>query len=232
MSGTVELHIAERRPFADGHAFGDVGAYERLTGRAHFAVDPRIAGATPVWSISTRRRATTAGWCEFAADFMILKPVDLQRGNRRLFYRLRQPRPQARAAILQRRAAQQRPALARARRQRIPHAARLCGRLARLGGRHAAGRRPHGAGRAGCHRQRPADHRAVRVEYIADAAGHHHVSAQRQGRGAFLSPPCRWTRATRVLTRRRYPYDHAAGPDPARPWCFARIEGGRGGETQ
>ena len=41
MSGTVELRIAERAAFAGGQEFGAAGAYERLTGRAHFAVDPR-----------------------------------------------------------------------------------------------------------------------------------------------------------------------------------------------
>jgi len=34
------LSIVERVSFAGGHEFGAVGAYERLVGRAHFAVDP------------------------------------------------------------------------------------------------------------------------------------------------------------------------------------------------
>jgi len=40
MTNRVELSISERFTFADGHAFGAVGAYERLVGRARFAVDP------------------------------------------------------------------------------------------------------------------------------------------------------------------------------------------------
>ena len=40
MTKRVELLIAERFPFAGGHEFGAVGAYERLVGRAQFAVDP------------------------------------------------------------------------------------------------------------------------------------------------------------------------------------------------
>ena len=39
MTNRVELSVAERFVFADGHQFGSVGAYERLKGRAHFAVD-------------------------------------------------------------------------------------------------------------------------------------------------------------------------------------------------
>ena len=43
MTNRVELRVDERIAFAGGHPFGDVGAYERLTGRALFAVDPRAA---------------------------------------------------------------------------------------------------------------------------------------------------------------------------------------------
>ena len=44
MTNRIELRIEERIPFAGGHGFGDVGAYERLSGRAHFAVDPHASG--------------------------------------------------------------------------------------------------------------------------------------------------------------------------------------------
>src|SRR5262245_36092720 len=37
----VALDIQRREPFADGQAFGDVGPYEKLTGVARFAVDPK-----------------------------------------------------------------------------------------------------------------------------------------------------------------------------------------------
>jgi len=40
MTNRVELSVAGRFPFADGHEFGAAGAYVRLVGRAHFAVDP------------------------------------------------------------------------------------------------------------------------------------------------------------------------------------------------
>ena len=80
--------------------FGDAGAYERISGRAHFAVDPRAA-AQARWWISTRRRSMTHGLVRFAADFMILKPREMERGNRRCILRLWQSRSQARAAVLQ-----------------------------------------------------------------------------------------------------------------------------------
>src|SRR5690242_9740310 len=36
----VTLHIQQREPYASGVTFGDVGAYEKVTGIARFAVDP------------------------------------------------------------------------------------------------------------------------------------------------------------------------------------------------
>jgi hypothetical protein len=83
--GSVSLTVAERAPFADGHAFGNAGAYERLRGRAHFAVDP---GARENAAVVDIRHAPVAtdGLIHFAADFFILKPADLARGNRRVFF--------------------------------------------------------------------------------------------------------------------------------------------------
>jgi len=77
--------IAERIPFADGHAFGDVGAYERLSGRVHFAVDPHADAQRDVVDLD-KAPVDDGGLVPFAADFMILKPRDMQRGNRRVFY--------------------------------------------------------------------------------------------------------------------------------------------------
>ena len=85
MTNRVELRIDERIAFAGGHPFGDVGAYERLTGRALFAVDPRPRRSRTWWTW-TRRRSISHGLVHFAADFMILKPIELERGNRRVFY--------------------------------------------------------------------------------------------------------------------------------------------------
>src|SRR3972149_4869819 len=37
----TRFEVTLRRPLAGGRAFGDVGRYEELVGRIHFAVDPR-----------------------------------------------------------------------------------------------------------------------------------------------------------------------------------------------
>src|SRR5262245_49214551 len=81
----ITLEVHERFRFADGAAFGTVGPYERLTGVARFAVDPGDAsqqGVTDIGLAPTDRD----GRVPFAATFSILRPVDLARGNRRLFF--------------------------------------------------------------------------------------------------------------------------------------------------
>ena len=40
MDTSVRLQLTQREPFADGMSFGEVGAYERLSGRAIFEADP------------------------------------------------------------------------------------------------------------------------------------------------------------------------------------------------
>jgi len=85
VTNLIELVITDRQPFADGRTFGDSGAYERLSGRALFAVDPLAVAQHGVVDLDKAPR-NAMGLVEFAADFMILKPLDLARGNRRVFY--------------------------------------------------------------------------------------------------------------------------------------------------
>ena len=85
MTNLIELAVTDRRPFADGHAFGATGPYERLSGRALFAVDPRAQAQAGVVDLGLAPRDAD-GLVHFAADFMILKPLDNARGNRRVFY--------------------------------------------------------------------------------------------------------------------------------------------------
>jgi hypothetical protein len=81
----VRIEIESRTPFADGTEFGEVGAYELLTGTLHFAVDPDHAAN---WRIVDLRYAprNDEGRVEFVSEFELLKPVDLARGNHRLLY--------------------------------------------------------------------------------------------------------------------------------------------------
>jgi len=85
MSNQIRLDISAREPFAAAHLFGASGAYERLKGRALFAVDPRAAANANIVDIENAPR-NADGLVEFAADILILKPVDMSRGNGRIFY--------------------------------------------------------------------------------------------------------------------------------------------------
>jgi hypothetical protein len=81
----VRLDIERREPFAGGVSFGDTGPYERLFGKAHFAIDPNEPGLPYIVDLDLAPR-NAQGLVEFSATLDIIKPVDLGRGNRRLLY--------------------------------------------------------------------------------------------------------------------------------------------------
>lgn len=84
--GAVDrIEITSRAPVAGGRAFGAVGPYEILTGRLHYLVDPGDPANQAVVDLDHAPRDAT-GRVAFAGDFMLLKPVDLARGNHRLLY--------------------------------------------------------------------------------------------------------------------------------------------------
>ena len=132
----IGLEIANRGPFADGQAFGEVGAYERIDGIARFAVDPSHPANQAIVDLDKAERDAD-GRVHFPADFCILQPTDAARATaacsstsstaaRKVVPRALQPAPAA--AVADRR---DRP------RRRLPDAPRLDRRVVRL----AVGRR-------------------------------------------------------------------------------------------
>jgi hypothetical protein len=85
MTNPIELSITERFLFAEGHQFGSVGAYQRLVGRAHFAVDPEAPAQRGITDLD-KAPIDAEGLAHFTGDFSILRPVDPARSNRRLFF--------------------------------------------------------------------------------------------------------------------------------------------------
>lgn len=85
MTNLIALDLADRRPFAGGMAFGDVGPYERLKGRAHFRVDPTAPAQAGVVDVKKAPRDAD-GLVRFATDVFVFKPVDMARGNGGLFF--------------------------------------------------------------------------------------------------------------------------------------------------
>lgn len=81
----VRFVVTQRRVFAGGMSFGDVGVYERLDGTAFFEVDPKDPLNAVIVNLDKVPR-NARGMVEFSAPFFILKPVDMTRGNHKIFY--------------------------------------------------------------------------------------------------------------------------------------------------
>lgn len=81
----VRLRVERREVILAGRPFGLAGPYEKLVGKAEFALDPKLPQNQIVIDLALAPR-TRNGDVEFSADFYLLKPVDPQKGNGRLFY--------------------------------------------------------------------------------------------------------------------------------------------------
>ena len=81
----ARVQIDRREPFADGRPFGSVGPYEVLSGRVYLTADPRAAHNAEITDLTLAPR-NREGLVDYWTDFVLLKPVDPGRGNRRLLY--------------------------------------------------------------------------------------------------------------------------------------------------
>lgn len=81
----VRVEIKTRTDVLNGKSFGNVGAYEKLLGKAYFAVDPAHPRNKVIADIELAPR-NREGKVEFSADLFILKPKDPSRGNGVLFF--------------------------------------------------------------------------------------------------------------------------------------------------
>ncbi len=81
----VRFVVEQRRLVASGMSWGASGPYERLDGTAYMEVDPRDPVNTVIVNLDRARR-NARGKVEFSAPFFLLKPVDVARGNRKIFY--------------------------------------------------------------------------------------------------------------------------------------------------
>jgi hypothetical protein len=81
----TRLVIQRREPFAGGHEFPITGAYEKLVGKIYGEVDPKNRLNKPIVNIDRAPR-NRRGRVEYASDLCILKPVDMARGNGKIFF--------------------------------------------------------------------------------------------------------------------------------------------------
>lgn len=74
-----------QNPTFGGTSFGNVGAYEKVRGEAFGRLDPNDAHNSGIVDIKLAPRDAN-GMVEYSMDFFILKPVDLSKGNHKIFY--------------------------------------------------------------------------------------------------------------------------------------------------
>lgn len=83
--GVTRFEVTSREVFAEGRSFGRVGRYERLDGVAHVQLDPEDRHNSGIVDIERAPR-NAAGMVEYRSPFTILRPLDMARGNGKVFY--------------------------------------------------------------------------------------------------------------------------------------------------
>jgi hypothetical protein len=79
----TRLDIHARAAVLDGKPFSDAGAYEKIAGTMHFAINPDHPLHRQITDIDVVQK-NAHGRVEFSADFHLLKPADARKGNGRL----------------------------------------------------------------------------------------------------------------------------------------------------
>lgn len=80
----IVIDRTESPTFA-GREFGLIGAYEKIVGRLFGEVDPRARENADIVNLDKAPK-NAAGHVEYSTDFYILKPLELTKGNRKMFY--------------------------------------------------------------------------------------------------------------------------------------------------
>ncbi len=81
----VAFVVETRQLFAGGVSWGNAGPYERMFGTAYMEVDPREPLNAGLVDLDKAPR-NARGRVEFSTPFFILKPLDMTRGNHKIFY--------------------------------------------------------------------------------------------------------------------------------------------------
>lgn len=69
-----------------GTSFGSVGTYQKIRGVAYGQLDPNDPKNQVIADIALAQKNSTTGMVEYSAEFFILKPTDLSKGNHKIFY--------------------------------------------------------------------------------------------------------------------------------------------------
>ena len=110
-----------RAPTFGGTSFGAVGQYEKIRGTLTGLVDPSDPKNAVIADIANAPR-NAQGLVQYTADFVILRPVDLAKGNHRVVYNVTNRGQHRFAALLNSAPPTNDPSTAARRRQRLPDA--------------------------------------------------------------------------------------------------------------
>jgi Alpha/beta hydrolase domain len=81
----VKFVVQQQSSFLGGADWGNVGPYELLQGTAYLEVDPRDRRDSVIVDLENAPR-NARGMVDFNTPFLILRPVDTQRDNHKIFY--------------------------------------------------------------------------------------------------------------------------------------------------
>jgi hypothetical protein len=81
----VRIDVTSRTDLLGGKPFGSAGAYEKLTGRIYFEIDPSNSANRIITDIANAPR-NARGRVELSSDFFLIKPKQVDRGNRTVLY--------------------------------------------------------------------------------------------------------------------------------------------------
>src|SRR5580765_5860850 len=81
----VKIEVKSRADILSGKGFGKAGAYEKLSGKIYFAVDPKNSANRIIADVDKAPK-NAAGKVEFSSDFYLIKPKDEARGNGTVLY--------------------------------------------------------------------------------------------------------------------------------------------------
>jgi Alpha/beta hydrolase domain len=84
-AGITKIQIISRSPAFGGYAFPGVGPYERIVGKGFGEISPTDRRNKVIVDIDHAPRNANRK-VEYAFDFYILKPVDLSKGNHKVYY--------------------------------------------------------------------------------------------------------------------------------------------------
>jgi alpha/beta hydrolase family protein len=76
----TRIVVERREDVLGGKSFGDAGPYEKIVGKAYFAVDPKNPRNAVIVDVGLAPR-NAQGKVEFSSDVYIIKPKDPARGN-------------------------------------------------------------------------------------------------------------------------------------------------------